>query len=144
MTEVAINAPPRGRLFQETLRRRPVWMLLACQLVNLTTWEKQARPVHAELMRRHTIRSLAAESPEALHDLLRPLGLWRRRAIIVPRMADAWLRRRPGSYDDVLAFPGCGRYAADSWAIFMEGRTDVEPSDGKLNWYMDRMRGQTT
>ncbi len=118
------SAPPGGRLFQETLRRRPFWMLLACQLVNLTTW-CQAGPVHATLMRLHTIRSLAVERPGALHDLLRPLGLWRRRAIIVPRMADAWLRRRPGSYDDVLALPGCGRYAADSWAIFVEGRTDV-------------------
>ncbi|KKK75781.1 hypothetical protein LCGC14_2870280 [marine sediment metagenome] len=36
--------------------------------------------------------------------------------------------------------PGCGKYAADSWAIFMEGRLDVEPNDGKLNWYLDKER----
>jgi hypothetical protein len=36
--------------------------------------------------------------------------------------------------------PGCGKYAADSWAVFVEGRTDVEPDDGKLNWYIDRRR----
>ena len=141
MTEA--DAPPSGRLFQQRLSRRPFWMLLACQLVNQTTW-LQAGPAHRELMRWHTIRSLAAERPDTLHDLLRPLGLWRRRAIILPRMADAWLRRRPRTYDDVLALPGCGKYAADSWAIFVEGRTDVEPSDGKLNWYMDNLRRQTT
>ncbi len=137
-----VSPPPGGRLFQETLRRRPFWMLLACQLVNRTTW-RLARPAHEELMRLHTIRSLATERPEALHDLLRPLGLWRRRAIIVPRMADAWLRRRPSSYDDVLELPGCGRYAADSWGIFVEGNTDVEPDDGKLSWYMDKRRRTT-
>ena len=38
---------------------------------------------------------------------------------------------------DVLTLPGCGRYAADSWAIFVEGRLDVSPSDGKLNWYVE-------
>ncbi len=100
--------------------------------------------MHEALMRLHTIRSLATERPAALHGPLRPLGLWCRRAITIPRMADAWLRRRPRSYDDVLALPGCGRYAADSWAIFVQGRTDVWPSDGKLNWYMDRIRVQTT
>jgi len=54
-------------------------------------------------------------------------------------MAKAWLQGRPTCYDDVLKFPGCGKYAADSWAIFVEGRTDVEPSDGKLNWYLDKL-----
>lgn len=132
-----LSAPPRGRLFQETLCRRPFWMLVACQLVNQTTWE-QARPALRELMRRRTIRTLATTRPQHLHDLMRPLGLWRRRSIILPRMADTWLRGRPGGYDDVLRFPGCGKYAADSWAIFIEGRLDVEPRDGKLNWYLDR------
>ncbi len=114
-------------------------MLVACSLVNQTTWE-QARSALDEIMRRHTIRSLARARPRQLHRVLKPLGLWRRRAIALPRMADAWLLGRPKCYDDVLAMPGCGKYAADSWAIFMEGRLDVEPNDGKLNWYIDRER----
>ena len=81
-----------------------------------------------------------------LHDCLRPLGLWRKRAITLPRLADAWLQGPPKTCKDVLKLPGCGKYAADSWAIFIEGRTDVEPNDGKLNWYLgekdDRPSGQ--
>ncbi len=141
MTTGSTDPPPRGRLFQETLRRRPFWMLLACQLVNLTTWE-QARPVHRWIMSHFMIVDLADAEPDMLHEVLRPLGLWRRRAIIIPRFASAWLHGRPRTYDDVLRLPGCGKYAADSWAIFVTGRSDVEPNDGKLNWYLDRMRRQ--
>ncbi len=134
-----VDAPPRGRLFQETLRRRPFWMLVACSLVNLTTWE-QARPALREMMDRHTIRSLAEADPSTLHGVLRPLGLWHVRSERLVKMARAWLRERPKTYNDVMRFPGCGKYAADSWAIFREHRYDVEPKDGKLNWYLDRVR----
>lgn len=128
--------PPRGRLFQETLRHSPFWMLVACQLVNLTSWEV-ARPSFAVLVSRYMVPTrLAAVDPEELHAPLRPLGLWRRRAVTLPRFADAWLREDVRTYDDVLRLPGCGRYAADSWGIFMEGRTDVQPTDGKLRWYL--------
>lgn len=36
----------------------------------------------------------------------------------------------------MLRLSGCGRYASDSWAIFVEERRDVEPTDGKLKWYL--------
>ncbi len=132
--------PPEGRLFQERLYHSPFWMLVACQLVNLTTW-RQAEPAFRWLLASHVSpRLLALARPEQLHDALRPLGLWRRRATNLIGFARAWLRGEPRCYDDVLALPGCGKYAADSWAIFVDGRTDVRPDDGKLNWYMDRKR----
>lgn len=116
-------------------------MLVACQLVNQTTWE-QARPAFLWLRRTTggSILRVALAEPEQLHCALRPLGLWRQRSIVIPRFARAWLQGRPGTYDEVMGMPGCGKYAADSWAIFVEGRLDVEPADGKLNWYIDRMR----
>ena len=135
------QVPPRGRLFQEALRRRPFWMLVACSLVNLTTWE-QARQALREIMRRHTIRSLASADPSTLEDVLRPLGLWRIRSERLGKMARAWLQERPRTYNDVMKLPGCGKYAADSWAIFMEHRHDVRPTDGKLSWYLARAGGE--
>lgn len=141
-TDRRVEEPLEGRLFQERLHHSPFWMLVACQLVNLTTW-KQAEPAFRSILARHlTARALAAAGPASLHDALRPLGLWRRRAIVLPRFARAWLRAEPRRYDDVLRLPGCGKYAADSWAIFVDGRLDVEPCDGKLNWYVDRQRRQ--
>ncbi len=135
-----IAAPPEDRLFQERLKHNPFWMLVACQLVNLTTW-KQAAPVHRWLVATYLgPEGLARAQPNELERVLEPLGLFRRRAVSLVKFANAWLLCRPREYDDVMALPGCGKYAADSWAIFVEGNLDVEPRDGKLNWYLDRRK----
>jgi len=113
-------------------------MLVACSLVNRTTWGK-ARVVHSRLkLRYRTAGGLAAAAPEDLHDALRPLGLWRQRSRSLVALARSFCDRRPRTAGEVARLPGCGKYAADSWAIFIEGRTDVRPDDGKLGWYMRR------
>jgi endonuclease III len=133
--ERRIDAPIRGKLFQEDMLDEPFWLLLACSLVNLTNWET-AQPIHAGLMARYSIEEIAGLDPEALQEDLRPLGLWRRRSLSTVRLARAWLAGPPGRAADVLKLPGCGQYASDSFAIFIEGRTDVDPTDGKLNAYL--------
>ena len=132
--------PPDGLLFQQYLRDDPFWMVIACQLVNQTSWQV-AKPAFWSIVARCDGRPevLASTAPEDLHDVLRPLGLWRRQAIGLPRFAEAYLQRRPNTAQELLALPGVGKYAADSWAIFVDGRTDVQPSDGKLNWYMEQI-----
>lgn len=139
------SAPPDGVLFQERLRADPFWMLVACSLVNLTTW-KCARPVFDELVRRYPSHAdMARAKPEDLHDLLKPLGLWRRRAISLTRLANEWADgKRPLDSKGVKKLSGCGRYASDSWAIFIDGRTDVEVTDGKLSWYLGIKNGAPT
>lgn len=137
------RAPRAGRLFQEDLLEQPFWMLVACSLVNLTTWE-QARPAFAWLRRNYEdAHELACAFEEDLHAPLQPLGLWRRRAKSLILMANAWIESPPRCYDDVMALPGCGKYAADSWAMFVEGRDDVQPKDGKLLWYLQQLKEQT-
>lgn len=112
-------------------------MLLACVLVNRTTWE-QARPVFKQIVQSYTIRTLAEADPDSLVITLLPLGLWRQRSRSIPALARAWLEARPTCAADVQGFPGCGKYAADSWAIFVDNNLNVEPDDGKLNWYLER------
>lgn len=116
-------------------------MLLACSMVNLTNWET-AQPIHAGLMARYSIEEIAKLEPEDLQEDLRPLGLWRRRSLSTIRLAQAWLAGPPERAADVLKLPGCGPYASDSWAIFIDGRTDVDPTDGKLRWYLERIKDQ--
>lgn len=117
-------------------------MLIACSLVNLTTWE-QAEPALLELRSFYPTPSNLVDAHHArLKRILRPLGLWRIRSKRLRVMASAWIMRAPQTASDVLSFPGCGRYASDSWAIFIDGRTDVYPDDGKLVWYMEGLRAQ--
>lgn len=133
------DEPADGELFQERLREDPFWMLVACQLVNLTTWA-QARPCLEALMQTYrTPAALSRATEEDLHPYMMPLGLWRRRTTILLRFSRRWLDVDPNCVK-VLSLPGCGKYAADSWAIFVEGRTDVMPTDGKLSWYLKRLK----
>lgn len=137
----APSAPRDGLLFQERLRPHPFWMMVACSLVNLTTWE-QAKPAFAALQTMYpTPDDLSRALEEDLHPFMRPLGLWRRRSLSIIKLAKMWAEQGPPA--DALAvkkYPGLGQYASDSWAIFVDGRTDVLPNDGKLNWYMERLR----
>ena len=131
-----IAAPPRGHLFQERLcaSRNRFWMMVACQLVNRATWEV-AEPIHKEIRRRYpTIWDLAMARHRDLVRIIRPLGFQNGRAKNLKAMARAW--DAPRTAADILELPGCGKYAADSWAIFVEGNLDVQPNDGKLNWYL--------
>lgn len=138
------KAPKAGKLFQEDLLDEPFWMLVACSLVNLTTWD-QGQPAFEWLRRNYgDAGELAGAFEEDLHAPLKPLGLWRRRARSLILLANAWIEREPRSYDDVKRLPGCGKYAADTWAIFVEDRRDVEPTDGKLLWHLQRLRQEKT
>lgn len=102
-----------------------------------------ARTVHSRLKLKYRgPEGLAAADPEDLQPIIRRLGLWRQRSRSLVNLAREWIERPPTVADDVMGLPGCGKYAADSWAIFVEGRTDVEPNDGKLNWYIARKRDE--
>jgi methyl-CpG-binding domain protein 4 len=74
---------------------------------------------------------LKAEREGRLQDLLRPLGLQNRRADLLRRLTEDWLSGKPPGLCH-----GVGRYALDAWAIFVEGRTDVSPSDHFLKPYL--------
>lgn len=118
-------------------------MLVACVLVNRAAWE-QAEPVHRRLARLWpTPERLGRATTVKLAFVLRELGFQNVRAARLKAMARAWRARRPRTSRDVEALPGCGRYASDSWAMFVEGRTDVRPTDGKLLWHLQQTRGRS-
>jgi Predicted EndoIII-related endonuclease len=141
-------------LFQENLvddlKDGQFWMLVACSLVNLTHW-RQAKPVFEEL--RETCDgwswNLARIPLDVLVDVLRPLGMQNRRARTLHQLSVEWqnmLAEKVEAEDshvtrrDVERLPGCGRYAADSWAIFVEKDLTVVPNDGRLNEYLDHVK----
>lgn len=126
------------RTFQEDLAKDPFWLLVACILVNRTNW-KQAKPVLDELRATfHGPAQLSHTGSEGLIGFMKPLGLWRSRSTSIIKLAQRFQQKPPETAEDVLKLPGCGKYAADSWAIFVEGRTDVEPTDKVLIHYLRR------
>lgn len=135
-----MQAPDSGVLFQEELRNEPFWMLVACILVNRTHW-RQARAALAELRARcEGAKDLVDMDRATLERILKPLGFMTSRYRALKNMSALWIVRGvPKDHLSVLALPGCGVYAAQSWEIFIEGRRPLgEVADHKLQWYLDQ------
>ncbi len=71
--------PPAYGLIQEQYWPDGWKILVCCLCLNLTT-RKQMEPVVAELFRRWPTPGLLAAAPDdELADLIRPLGMWKKR-----------------------------------------------------------------
>lgn len=145
--ETRDDVAPRG-LFQDQLREEPFWMLVACILVNRKKYAQPSAWVQVEPVYR-TVRGtwvdpwmLGRANPELLQEVLEPLGIVERRAENIRNLARLWTSSAVHyTAEDVELLPGCGKYAADSWAIFVEGRLDRKPTDKKLRERWEALRG---
>lgn len=125
-------------LIEELLWDRPWALLLCCILLNQTS-RVQVDPVLARLLGRFPdAASLAAADASALEEILRPLGLHRKRSVAVIAFSAAFLK---GEWRRPEELPGIGRYASDAHQIFCEGRwREAQPHDHALRWYVEWMR----
>ncbi len=128
----------KGVLFQESLCDEPFWMLVACCMVNLTRWQ-QAEPIFEQLRIDYpTVEELAVATMDDLERRLQPLGLYKRRSVSLSNLAKVWSEDGPvETAEEVKRLPGCGKYASDSWAIFVEKRRDVVPTDIELITWLE-------
>jgi hypothetical protein len=113
-------------------------LLVGCVLLNVTT-RTQVDAVHPELFRRWpTPEKMAGAREATIARVLEPLGCSARRAVTLKRMSHDFLEHESRAGEGVLLsydvphFYGLGEYARDSWAIFVEGRRDMEPTDRVL------------
>ena len=133
-------------LFQETLKHEPFWFLVACHLVNRAKWIVAERILGEIRERWPTSYWLSVADVDEVGEVVRPLGFQTRRAVLLVRLAEEWQRlyvfehRRVRTAKEVMRLPGCDEHAADSFAIFVEGRRDVLPMDGALLEYLNRRK----
>ena len=83
-----------------------------------------------------TPEACASADQAAVACLIKSLGLYNRRAKTMIKLS----REFNGPWSDVNDLPGVGKYAADSWRIFVDGMLDVTPTDIKLKKYVDWAR----
>jgi len=122
-----VSFDPSGdnRILQEVYQDDPWMMLCGCILLNLTS-RAQVDGVRDELFERWPapFRMQFADEGE-LGELLKPLGLWRRRAKTLTRFSGDWLlyadhcSEWPLPAHIVERMYGIGKYALDSYKIFV-------------------------
>lgn len=123
-------------LIQERLKGEPWKFLVGCMLCNQTKGS-EALPVLTKLFATYpTVQALSESSQEELVQILRPLGFQNRRATTLIKFSKAWLE---SSEDDYLEdLPGVGKYATDSYRLFIHDDWSIQPQDKELIAYMKR------
>ena len=132
-------------LIQERYRNEPWKLLVACVLLNITS-RQQVDKVIDELFERfpNPVRMEAA-TDEEIGEIIRPCGLWRRRAGTLRRLSGQWSRIKLGwPFEDppeqeVCRIHGVGLYALDSYRFFVLGDTSrFESGDKELaKWLLE-------
>ena len=128
---------PHG-LIQEDLWSDEWQLLVSCLLLNLTT-RKQVDSIIDEFFNRWPVpASLLDADVQELQELIKPLGMWRKRSKTLKRFTEEYLT---GEWQTPRDIYGCGKYADDAWRIFCRGDwEEVEPNDHALNNYHNWLR----
>jgi len=107
-------------------------MLTCCMLLNLTN-RKQVDTIRDELFSRYpTPKDMMNANQSELAVLLKPLGLYNRRAKSLIKMSKGYVK----GFKDVSELYGIGQYANDSWEIFQNNNIKVNPTDKVLLEYL--------
>ena len=119
-------------LLQEIYQPDGWKMLTCCMLLNLTN-RKQVDTIRDELFKRYpTPKDMMNANQSELAELLKPLGLYNRRAKSLKRMSEGYVK----GFKSVDELYGIGQYAMDSWEIFQNNNRNVNPTDKVLLAYL--------
>ena len=124
-------------LLQEIYQDDGWKMLTCCMLLNLTN-RKQVDTISDELFKKYpTPKDMMNAKHRELADILKPLGLYNRRATSLRLMSAGYI----GGFKSVDELYGIGKYAKDSWEIFQNNNMSVNPTDKVLQEYL-RVEGK--
>lgn len=138
--ETPTERSPLG-LIQEDFRGNPWRLLVACMMLNQTSM-RQVRPVLWSFFSVWPGPEEASRADQAsMAEMLRSLGLQNRRSRLLIRMSEAFLAWDPSS--DVSTLPGLGKYAADSYNMFVRGTLVPTVEDKELRKYVAWATGES-
>ena len=119
-------------LLQEIYQPDGWKMLVCCMLLNLTN-RKQVDGIRDELFKLYpTPKDMMNANHSELANILKPLGLYNRRATSLRLMSAGYI----GGFKSVDELYGIGQYAKDSWEIFQNNNRKVNPMDKVLQEYL--------
>ena len=119
-------------LLQEIYQQDGWKMLTCCMLLNLTN-RKQVDTIRDELFSKYpTPKDMMNANQSELAELLKPLGLYNRRAKSLKKMSEGYVK----GFISVDELYGIGQYAKDSWEIFQNSNTNINPTDKVLLAYL--------
>lgn len=110
-------------------------MLVCCILLNQTT-NQQVRKILPGLFELiPDPESAVLADPNLIQCTIRSTGFSKVKTERIVAMSKKWIE----GFGDVRELPGVGRYASDSWEIFVNNNYSLEVTDKKLKIYLERL-----
>ena len=110
-------------------------MLVCCILLNQTT-NQQVRKVLDPLFELiPDPESCVGADSTKIAEIIKPTGFYNIKANRMQKLSRKWI----DGFSHPTELPGVGKYAMESWDIFVNNRTDFTPSDKKLKMYLDSL-----
>lgn len=125
----------RERLIQEDYKD-PWKMLVCCILLNQTSnvqVRKVLTPLFEEIQNPLKCSSL---SEEEISPIIKSTGFSSVKSRRIISLSKKWVE----GFSDVRELPGVGKYAMESWEIFVNGNLQIDPTDKKLKMYLEQIK----
>ena len=134
MTKKTKNAMEKhGRMIQQIFVHDPWKLLVGCIMLNQTTGTQVHQVIHT-FFDKYPNAALASKARiPSIEKIIKPLGLFRRRAKSIKQFSHDYLNKNWKRPSECY---GIGKYAEDSWDIFVMGNLKVRPNDKELKAYL--------
>jgi len=123
------------RLIQHDYLDDPWKMLICCILLNQTTNQQVRKVLDPLFDLMPDPESCTKADLIKIAEIIRPTGFYNIKANRMQKLSRRWI----DGFSHPTELPGVGKYAMESWDIFVNNRTDFTPSDKKLKLYLDSL-----
>ena len=121
-------------IIQQEFQHNPWQMLVGCIMLNQTSNKNVRQVIYSFFDRWPTPQSVINADPNDIREHIRPLGFYNRRTATIQRFSREYIEKR---FINAHELHGIGKYANDSYEIFIRGNLNVNPTDKILIRYLN-------
>lgn len=120
-------------ILQQEFQYDPYRLLIACIMLNQTSNKNVRRVIYTFFDRWPTPQSVINANPTEIRDHIRSLGFYNRRTATIQRFSREYIQK---NFIKASELHGIGKYADDSYEIFIKGNLNVNPTDKILRRFL--------
>ena len=120
-------------IIQQEFQHDPFKMLVGCIMLNQTSNKNVRQVIYSFFDRWPTPQSIIEADPSEIREHIRPLGFYNIRTNRIIRFSNEYINK---SFIRAKELHGIGKYADDSYEIFIKGNLNVQPTDKILLRYL--------
>mgnify|MGYP001597878446 FL=1 len=121
-------------IIQQEFQHDPFKLLIGCIMLNQTSNKNVRQVIYDFFDRWPTPNSILEANEDDIREAIRPLGFYNVRTNRIIRFSHDYINKK---FDRASELYGIGKYAEDSYEIFINGNLNVEPTDKILIRYLN-------